>query len=165
MSLERTMRDLWPEDPRWGEAILKPPVGGVETAEYREQLDRVVNAAKALVQRFTDKYPDNPWWTTEFVEAHPPVALLLQSVNEELIFPSMHSLIDLSNRVAMANEVPFIDRTSPAEVQAGRIALSTMWQSDDGGSELLLAHTVMTPRDRLEFVLLLNGQGRYSPDA
>lgn len=154
-----TMRELWPEDPRWGVAYIEPPIWGVETPEYIARVQASVNSAKEIVAELDEKYPaiSSKWWTAEFVERAPAAALLLQSVNRTLGFASMYSLIQLSERVAEANSVPFIDHDAPTEVQMARLALSTIIQSPDS-REYGIAHAAMTEIDKLELVLLLNGQ-------
>ena len=162
--MTESVRDYWPEDPRWGGGFIKPPLWGIYDEAYRSYVEEIVAEAKRVMAEFEEKYPDHHWWTPEFVEVHPAVALLLQAVNSTAAFPSPSAITELSGRVAEGNDVPFIDHSQSLEIQVAKLAMSSMLQHPEGGEELKLAHTIMTANDRIEATLLLNGVSRHVKD-
>lgn len=158
--MEWTIRDVWPDDPRWGNGYIKPPLGGVYDESYRQYVEDLIELEQQTVAYYTEKYPDTAWWAKDFVDAHPAVALLLQSVNDQRVFASQavfKSLVDLVEKLSL------LPATPPSEyydVQIARLAFSAIINGDKGGGELELAHSIMTETDRQELFLLLAGQSR-----
>lgn len=143
-----------------------PPLGGIITPAYEAKLDQIQAHARETIRIFEEKYPDFKWWEKSFVEEKPAVALLMQSVNTELAFPSIFSLRQLVQKVSEEGgqvEDILAGDTEDYNVYIARLATRVLNSSDTGQAMLQEAEQHMTEQDREALWQLQFGIPR-SPD-
>ena len=163
----KTIKDIYPEDTRFGFAYLRPPLDGVVTPAYEADLDQQQAEARETIRFFEEKYPDFRWWESTFVEEKPAVSLLMQSVNDRLGFASNFSLHEVFGIVEKLGgvETALVQNGAEAEteyddVYAARLATRVLQATPDGRLLLEEAKQHMTDEDLEQLWQLEYGMSR-----
>jgi hypothetical protein len=158
--MSRRLSDFYLEDPRRGKGgAMLPPFGGVFDHEYYEGIEKVAEHVKQKARAYEDKYSTNRWWDRDFITRHLGVALLLQSVNDDLTMAANANITNFLQIFARRNQIPFTQENEKSDVRLARLALSAL---EDKPDEYLLADSIMTPGDQMELNMLLAGRSRVS---
>ena len=145
--------EFW-NDPRWMGGDLEFPE---DTGQDRLEPALRINKMQHTIDQFEGKYPGSFWWTPEFVEKHPAVALTMQAVNDTFIF-SDQALQYLTAVVEFESGLAVTRDGSPLEVQTAQLGSKAILQGDC--SEFDTLQSILTDGDRLELAALLNGNPR-----
>lgn len=157
-SYPETVSELYPDDTRWGEGYVAPPLGGKVTPSFEAELDQSRAHIRDTIRFFEDKYPDYKWWERTFVEEHPAASLLMQSVNSTLAFQCMADITRLTRIVA--EQTPVDIGANYFDVYTARLALDALAVLPDGQVQLDEARSHMTTEDNELLWQVTYGIGR-----
>jgi hypothetical protein len=143
------------EDPRWmgGDTVEINDTGLFVTQRQAIKIE----IAQRAISGFEEKYSSNTWWTAEFVEEHPAIALTLSAVNDSRIFS--HQALDyLTAIVKRESGLEPSEETTAEEVWMARLGFAAVAQHGPGETALL--ETMLTEADEQELYALVQGRRR-----